>query len=297
MPNENANLLHVALGFDQNFWAPAYATMRGICLATHRRNDLVFHLCHPALTPQAIEDLALIGKEFGTAIIHHDITTDAEYRRIASEMPHTKYISEVMYARLFFDRLIHTDVPRLLYIDCDILVRWPIEELIGSDLEGRTLGAVKDPHALVSSNHRDGNQDRDLFDPADPYFNSGVLLIDLDKWRAMDVPARLRSLERDGILQRLVNDQQLLNYLFKNNWTQLDLSWNTLAAGVAMEALDPKAVHYTGIDKPWNLVSFVPFRRIYRHVMTNEIFYRYMRERVRRRWINRLRRLVGLGRI
>lgn len=291
---ENTNQLHIALAFDQNFWAPAYATMRGICLATHRRSDLVFHLCHPELRPGTVEDLSRIAAEFGATLIHYDITQDAEYRRAAAELPHTKYISEVMYARLFFDRIIGPSVSRLLYIDSDILVRWPIEQLIGSDLSGQTIGAVKDPHALVSSNHRDGNRDRDLFDPADPYFNSGVLLIDLDRWRAEDIPGRLRSLESDGTLKRLINDQQVLNYLFKNSWIQLDLSWNTLAAGVAMEALDPKAVHYTGIDKPWNLVSFVPFRRIYRHVMTNAVYYRYARERIARRWINRVRRLVGI---
>jgi lipopolysaccharide biosynthesis glycosyltransferase len=184
----------------------------------------------------------------------------------------------------------------LLYIDCDILVRWPVEILFAEDLDGRALGAVKEPHALVCSNRRDGKHDRDLLDPADPYFNSGLLLIDLDLWRAMDIPSKLETLERSGTLSRLYNDQQILNYLFKNNWTQVDRGWNTLAVSRVLEVMDPKAVHYTGVEKPWNLFNLLPFRRVYRHVMTNDFFFRYMRERVRRDWRKRLRRLIGLGR-
>jgi lipopolysaccharide biosynthesis glycosyltransferase len=285
--------LHIALAFDERFWAPAYATMRGICLSTHRRADLVFHLCHPALSAQAIADLGRIGAEFGATLVHHDIDSLADYAHFAKSLPHTRYISEVMYARLFFDRIVGAEVERLAYIDSDILVRWPIEDFLSQDLEGRALGAIKEPHALVCSNRRDGNQDRDLFDPADPYFNSGVLLMDLAKWRDMDIAGRLYALEKEGTLVRLYNDQQILNYLFKNNWTQLDRGWNTLASSTAIEGLDPKAVHYTGVVKPWHLVTVLPFRRIYRHVMTNDFFYRYMRQRWRWYWQDLGRRLTG----
>ena len=283
------NTLHVALAFDERFWAPAYATMRGICLTTRRRSDLVFHLCHPTLSAQALADLAVIASEFEVTLVHHDISADPNYQHFAATLPHTNYISEVMYARLLLDRIVvDPSVTRIAYVDCDILVRSPIEGLIGQPLDGKPLGAAKDAHALVSSNRRDIKQDRDLFDPADPYFNSGILVIDLDAWRKMDIVAILYRLEQEGILQRLPNDQQILNYLFKHNWTQIDPSWNTFAANTAIEIFDPKVVHYTGLAKPWNLVPPVPFRRVYRHVMTNVVFYRYMRERWKRYWLGKL---------
>ena len=52
--------MHIALTFDDNFWAPAYATMRSVCLFTHRRSELVFHLCHRTITDQHRADLAKI---------------------------------------------------------------------------------------------------------------------------------------------------------------------------------------------------------------------------------------------
>ena len=184
-------------------------------------------------------------------------------------------------------------VKRLAYLDCDILVRAPIELLIHSELEGRTLGAVREPHAVVFSNGRDVAHNRDLLDPADPYFNAGVLVIDMDGWRAMDIPAMMHRLQKEGTLARLTNDQQILNYIFKNNWTEIDQSWNTLAASPGIVVFHPKAVHYTGLPKPWALISALPFRRSYRHVMTNAFFYRYMRERWARYWIGLGKKLIG----
>lgn len=286
--------LHVALVFDQYFWAPAYATMRAICLHTHRRGDLRFQLCHPALSARTMADLGRIGEEFGAVLIHHDTGHDADYRYFADRLPHTDYITEVAYARMVLPQILDPAIKRVAYIDCDILIRAPIEELLGEDLKGQPLGAVKEPLALVDSNGRDGMKRRELFDPADPYFNSGLLLMDLDAWRGLDIVGLLRGLEADGTLKLLTTDQLILNYLFKNKWTQIDRSWNTQAASNPMlEALDPKGVHYTGLHKPWNLITYLPYRRLYRHIMTNDFFYRYMRERVARTWRRRLNRLIG----
>jgi len=283
--------IHIALAFDQNFWAPAYATMRSICLSTHRRKDLVFHLCHTELNEQSLVDLEAIGTEFGSTLNHYVIDTDPDYLLLAETLPHERHIPAVMYARLMFGKILPKTVARLIYIDCDIHVRHPIETLYGTNLKGRPLGAVTDPHAPRFSNGRDVKQDRDLLDPADPFFNSGLLLIDLNAWREMDVIATLHQLEKEGKLGRFVNDQQLLNYLFKRNWTQVDPSWNTLAASRMIEALDPKAVHHTGRDKPWNLFSLAPFARVYRHVMTNALYNRYMRYR----WVKWWKGLIGLN--
>jgi lipopolysaccharide biosynthesis glycosyltransferase len=54
------------------------------------------------------------------------------------------------------------------------------------------------------------------------------------------------------------------------------------------ERFDIAVLHYTGHAKPWKLFARVAFFRLYRHVMTNDLYYRYMRHRVR----GRLARMV-----
>ena len=105
------------------------------------------------------------------------------------------------------------------------------------------------------------------------------MLIDLKRWRKMDMVKILLKLESEKKIQRLTHDQQILNYIFANNWLMLDKLWNVFGVAKSIEALDPHIVHYTGTNKPWNLISLLPFARVYRHVMTNELYYKYFRLR------------------
>jgi len=277
--SKNKTGLHVALAFDEKFAVPAYATMRSICLMTTRRKELVFHLCHPGLGKKSLGILEKLTEEFGAKIVHYDLGANNDYQHFAAILPHTKHISAVMYARMMLDQIVPSDILRLVYVDCDLLIRAPIEELILSELGGLPVGAIKEPHSLRFAHGSDAVQNHDLFDSADPFFNSGVMVMDLDLWRKNSSLQKLREAEKSGALARLANDQQVLNFLFKNNWKQLDGAWNMFGVSRAIEGLDPKIVHYTGLNKPWNMFSGLPFARVYRHVMTNDLFYSYMRQR------------------
>lgn len=287
------SLIHVALTFDDNFWAPAYATMRSVCLFTHRRADLVFHLCHRTLSPAHRADLEAITAEFPVRLHWYDLDQSELFRDIATRMPENRRLSNIVYARLMIDRLVGPEVARVLYLDCDMLVRADIAELYDTDLEHRPIAAVRDTIGAFIANGRDLRNNRDIFDPADPYFNAGMVLIDTAKWRAADILGRMEAAHASGVMQRIYYDQDLLNLIFKNNWHQLPWRWNTIDARHAHEGLDPAILHYTGDTKPWGVLAgmrrSVAFARLYRHVMTNDLFYRFARHRWKRWWLKRLR--------
>src|SRR5690606_14017571 len=115
--------MHIALTFDDNFWAPAYATMRSVCLFTHRPQVLVFHLCHRTLSDAHRADLERIGEEFPVELRWYDLDRSEMFRDIAARMPENKRLSNIVYARLMIDRLVGPEVERILYLDCDMLVR------------------------------------------------------------------------------------------------------------------------------------------------------------------------------
>ncbi|GGF38784.1 hypothetical protein GCM10011321_32190 [Youhaiella tibetensis] len=284
------NKIHIALAFDDNFWAPAYAVMRSICLFTKRRSDLVFHLIHQPITDEHRADLEKIPAEFGATLVWHDLTRSDVFNAIVSRVPSSRQWTSVVYGRLLIDTLVGPDVSRVIYLDCDMMVRAPIEDLYAADLGEFPIGAVRDTAGALIVGGRDIKNNRDIFDPADPYFNSGMVVIDVDKWRQVAVPERLEELIASGVMARLYYDQDVLNLVFKHRWQPLPTRWNTIDARHPHEGLDPSILHYTGPNKPWNLVSNVAFRRIYRHVMTNELFYRFMRHR----WSTYWRRKLGL---
>jgi lipopolysaccharide biosynthesis glycosyltransferase len=281
--------IHVVLTFDANFWAPAYATMRSICATSKRRREIVFYLLHLGLNSDQRRDLEEICTEYGAALDHTDVAATPVYRDLAARLPkQRKPFAALLYTRLCIDQLLPNEVTRFIYVDCDTLFRAPIEELEATDLQGRPIAAVLDPHAWLLCNGRDVRQNWALFDPASPYFNSGLILVDRAGWQAANPKSVLDSLIESGRLQTLFYDQAVLNIAFRDNWLPLDQMWNYSSPHRAFEGLNPRMVHYTGRRKPWKLRSSAPFERIYRHVMTNELFYRYLRFRWARWWQRKL---------
>ena len=284
-----AKPIHIALTFDDNFWAPAFATMRSVCLATHRKADLHFHLCHLPLTGEHRADLENIATEFGAHLHWYDISKLEQFTDIAARARYNQRLSNIVYARLLFDRFLPEDITRLIYLDCDLYVRADIAELAEMDMAGLPIAGVVDSLYPFVTHRRDLMTNRDLFDTADPYFNAGMLVIDMDKWRKADIPGKLEKAITDGTMDRIYYDQDFLNLVFRNNWLQLDPLWNTIDPRPAHQSLNPHILHYTDRRKPWNLVSGVAFARVYRHVMTNEIFYRFWRHRIKNRILKFLR--------
>ena len=276
--------IHVALNFNDKFWALAYTVLRSVCLSTRLRADVVFHLVHTPLKPVHAATLATIADEFGATLVHIDPENSAVFRETTARLPASARFPRIVYGRLLLDRLLPDAVERVIYLDCDTLVRRPIEELFDIDLEGHPLAAVTDPYHDGIKLGRDIRSRESPFDSAAPYFNSGVMLIDRRAFAAADLPARVTEYAETGVLQRLFFDQDILNMVFAGNWLELPWRFNLMLPRKAHEGLGAAILHYTGYRLPWNLYSGVAFSRTYRHVMTNDVFYRQLRERWLRRF-------------
>lgn len=284
--------IHIALTFDDNFWAPAYAVMRSVCLTTRRR-DITFHLLHDGLSEAHRADLETVRSEFGIAIVHHELAEHAEFNRVCRSLPVDARLHTVMYARLLLHLFVPKDAGRVIYLDCDTLVIAPIERLYEAEMDGQPIAAVQDAMRLFVMKGRDMRAKGTIFNGADDYFNSGVMLIDLEKFASANPPAHIEAFKAQGLLEHLYFDQDMLNLMFKGQWKALPWRFNITDPREAHQAMDPYIVHYTGKARPWLLYANVAFRRSYRHVMTNDLFYRYMRHRWARWWKRLPGRLAG----
>jgi lipopolysaccharide biosynthesis glycosyltransferase len=285
--------IHIALTFDDGFWAPAYAVMRSACLASRRRADLVFHLVYKGLSPEHRQRLGAITDEFGATLRDYPLDSNADFQELSRGFVFRYRFNEMILARLGFDRILPPDLRRVIYLDCDVMVHAPIEDLWATDLNGLALGGVEDPHRHLVMLGREFRGKADLFDFHQPYLNSGVLLIDMARWRAADLIGRVENFREQGLLTRLYYDQDIINLVFAGNWLALDWRWNAGNPRQAHEMLEPFILHYSGDRKPWNLVSGTAFSNLYRHVMTNAVYYDFMKERTRRRLLKPLKRLPG----
>ncbi|MEO5805128.1 glycosyltransferase family 8 protein [Devosia sp.] len=292
VPEQPSDSIHIALTFDDNFWAPTYATMRGICATTSLRQTIHFHLIHTAISDQHAERLRSIHAEYGSTVQFYDISRDAALNAKIQAFPkiRSRNLNTIVYARLFLCDIVPASVEKLIYIDGDILVRVPIEQFYTIDLGGNAIAAANCPHRVMFQSQRD-LVPKAYFRTEDPYFNAGFLLIDTKKFRALDFAAIVEARVAPNQRQNLYYDQDILNIALRGNCKLLDTSWNFQNPLIIHESFDPKIVHYTGKNKPWRLFSSPAFKRQYRHTMKNDVYYQFARERIARR-IKRLLRLA-----
>ncbi|MCR6671073.1 glycosyltransferase family 8 protein [Devosia ginsengisoli] len=280
-PGEEAGgSIEIALAFDDAFWAPTYATMRSICLTTPHPERLRFHLLHRTLTPEHQAAIASIGHDYGARLDFIDIDARGILTDRIANFPRIKLrrLNPIVYARLFLGDLLDPDIARVLYLDSDIFVRTALDPLYGMDMQGHAIAAVLQPdrmHVIAGKDLRA----RNAFSMAQPYFNAGVMLIDMAQYRQMDFAAALARLPA-AELALFYYDQDMINFCFRGRILEVDPRWNLQNAEPAHEVFNPAIVHYSANPKPWFAWSRVAFKRTYRHLMTNEYYYLYRRERM-----------------
>ena len=186
------------------------------------------------------------------------------------------YVSMTAYAKLFIAALLPVTVRKALYLDCDIVVLKPLGGLWGTDLTGKAMAAVKDAHKGI-----DGDCRRLGVDCAsEGYDNSGVMLLNLDYWRAEGVLAECLRFVRDNAGNLPYHDQDVINGVLHGRIAGLPYRYNLhdqlfhccrfvdpqeFEARVApdMEPANRVVIHFSSRRKPWGTRCLHPLRGLY----------------------------------
>ncbi|MCE6960041.1 glycosyltransferase [Cereibacter sphaeroides] len=159
-----------------------------------------------------------------------------------------------VYLRLALPEALAADYDRILYLDSDIFVQGgDFAALLGLDLGTRPLGAIRDNIQWRTPTRR-AEQFRRLGLPAAPYFNAGVLLMDVRRYNEMDLLRRCVDLGRREAHRMIRHDQNLYNAVLQGDWAELSPMWNWQYSWAArlFEAMRyPHIVHFIGTLKPW----------------------------------------------
>lgn len=216
-----------------------------------------------------------------TAFVVDDGIPPGDKQRVADSMPANASVSWIRPVRDNFDGLplwgrmpittydklmvadfLPADVHRAIWLDCDMLVLADLGELWTRSFGDASTLAVQDALVpLVSSRFGVAGYTEMGIDPKAPYFNAGMMVIDVDAWRNENVSRSgleyLRKF-RDSVF---FWDQEALNAALVGRWSALESRWNWSATLDRLSSPsdrlnlpasgEARVVHFNGSLKPW----------------------------------------------
>lgn len=214
-----ANIPHIVYATDDNF-----AEILGVSLVSLYENskdvdDIIVYVLDSGISDENIEKLKSLPQKYGRSDLSFIKATNISKELSMSVNLDRGSLSQ--YARLFVSSVLPAELDRVLYLDCDIIINKSISELWNLDIKGKTIAALKD---AFSKQYR---KNIDL-DPDDIMFNSGVMLIDLDKWRRENIESKLLEFirKKNGKIQQ--GDQGALNAILSKETFCLEPRFNSV---------------------------------------------------------------------
>lgn len=145
-----------------------------------------------------------------------------------------------IYYRFLLPQLVKSE--KVLYLDCDIIVTGNIKALWDTDITNYACGVIEDQKSDdITIQNRLGQYQ--------PYFNSGVILMNLNYWREHNISSALTDFIYHNLEKCLYPDQDALNCILGNKVLFLEYKYN-----YQEQMLLPKREQYLHMDKWKNLL-------------------------------------------
>lgn len=145
------------------------------------------------------------------------------------------YISKATYLRYFIPNLFSfSENNRWLYLDCDLIVNENLENVFErEEFQQYPLLAVREFCSIFNGFS----------------FNAGVLFINSKLWNVSE-----RELFEYNMKNINLNDQEVLNYFFKDRWFQLEANYNFQEGYMrfSQKTKEIKIFHWSSGKKPFN---------------------------------------------
>lgn len=277
-------MVTIVLATDNCFAQHCAVTMRSIL---NHNEDVEFYILTEGLNEENVNKLHTVASSCSLNVCKVDSKALKGF-----PMPDvkTEKISIATYYRLFITQLLPTSVSKVLYLDCDLVVRGSLRELWETDMTGKALAAVYYPDCPTMTKNcmrlgiapkRPNDQSAKRLTSG--YFNAGVLLMNLDYWRSHDLPKRYFDFIAEGKYPLRQRDQDVLNAVTCDETASLPWQYNVMGNELdtikeivegeqleyvkSLEKVDPVIVHFSFRLKPWEFGCRNPYKKEYRNIL------------------------------
>lgn len=261
--------MNILVTLNSNYIKPLRTMLKSLFL-NNPGEGFDIYILHTSLKKAELEDLEFFIGAHGSKL--NVICVDENCFRDAPVLFH--YTKE-MYFRLLAYQLLPKDLDRILYLDPDILVLNPVRELYETDISGYLYAAAY--HDKISI--KEINQIRLYPYEINAYYNSGVLLMNLELLRNEADDKEIYRFVDENRAKLIMPDQDILNALYAKrikglnelyyNYDARYYTYNKLASNgfYDMDQVISNTVilHFCGKKKPWNKKYAGVFHSLYKH--------------------------------
>lgn len=161
------------------------------------------------------------------------------------------YYSISIYYRLFIPSL-YPEYKKAIYLDADIVVIDDISKMYNENLNGYLVASVNDDVIMSHEVFKEYSKQMIGIEP-EKYFNSGVLLMNLEEFRKDRIEEKFLHLLSKFNFDVICPDQDYLNFLCKDKVKYLDKGWDRMPLeDKNFDDNNLHLIHYNNFHKPWN---------------------------------------------
>ena len=266
-----ALMIEIVLCTDDNYVMPTSVLINSIRI-TNPEAKIHYNIVSSGLSDSAKKKFSenLLGKNASIDFY----TVDQEILNGCPVRP-GEHISIAAYFRFLLPTILPENMNKVLYMDGDIVCVDDITPLWETSLEGFAAAAIPDMHC---DDIRILN--RLPLAESSEYYNSGVMLINLDWWRKNDVQNKSIFFATHNEDICTYHDQDVLNVILQGSIKTLSIRYNLQEHflerkgnlfidkkyydDLDFSVQNPVMLHYTGQKKPWHNECFNPLKDVWR---------------------------------
>lgn len=238
------NLINIFYAPDDNHAKLAYISMLSILENT--KSKIEFNILYSDLSNKNIEMLQELNKYKNCTVLFEKINED-DFKNF----PTPNWVTIQAWYRIKIPE-IKKDINKALYLDCDTLITQDIAQLFNIDISNYALIGIKDVINADKNAKRLNCKDKN-------YVNSGVLLINCEKWRKENIFEKIKNYvlnksldcDQDAINKALDGDK----FLIHQKYNYMEVWWQNKRNDYKNEEKlnykeaqnNPFIIHFTGI--------------------------------------------------
>jgi len=257
-------------GADEGYSMPLAVTLHSALSNVSDNTEIDLYVVDGGFSPDTRSRLERVVRtsSHGTTRLHWATVNPS----FIDELPTGKWVTASAYLRLFIPELLPSTTKKALYLDSDVLVEADLTALWEKEMDNAPILAAQDFGAPYVSSALGLTNYQELNLPPDaPYFNSGVLALNLPIWRRENITQQTLDYLKEYREHVRFLDQDGLNAVLAQRWKPLPPRWNVMSHLIHFENWSPSPFkekirsrrhelltnaalyHFAGGSKPWQI--------------------------------------------